>query len=124
MARVPETGKEPSELTDEEVDAIEDSLQIQALLDHENYLWKKEQMDPQNVQQNLFLLSRQVHAIINFLLKKGLVDEAELNLFFRKELFKELRKIREEVAPQVRKARIAGGLNNKIFGPKGDGFLN
>lgn len=96
-----------------------DLEEVQEALDQENGLWQQQGLSMQGLNMNnlpAMIIDIQVkqQALINVLITSGIIDEADLNLQYKRILLNDLRALRA-AAPQQRsdaiRARILDGIH-------------
>lgn len=95
----------------EAYDAATNEVKVEVLnaeLGEEIGEWQKMGIDDPNqviifnpMQQTMW-----VKSLTSFLVKKGIIDEPEFMVHFKEHMLDNLRKARQEVEPEVRKARL------------------
>lgn len=89
--------------------SVEDQIAEQnKLLEKEFDRWNDLGVVPEQVVEvNTLLTDIFVHSLASFFVEKGIVDDAEMTLFFKKRLLERLQKIREDTTPMIQQQRRA-----------------
>jgi hypothetical protein len=104
---------------------IEDSNLLDSLITEENGNWAFLQIDPKQVSLNHLQVEAQLATIQHMLMKLGLTEE-EIDLKFKNLYLKTLRKVRTDLEPIIREARMkAAGIEAPptLMGPNGETIL-
>src|SRR5262245_12087940 len=109
MDKIPETKKTELE-------------KLQELVEEESKEWQKLGMHPNmtvHPPESLWTLKMQVQALLNAVIKKGMVTEDEMNIEFRQLMLDDMRNMRAQATQQRRDALVP---EIKLVDPSGKPF--
>lgn len=90
-------------------------------INSEIQMWQLNEIDPQQVTINAFLLDMWFFSLMEFLVEKDLIVKDELMTFYKKRLLNRLRELRPQILTQINAAKKQTLLpNTGIFGPNGE----
>lgn len=95
--------------------------ELKAKLDEENLRWMTLQISTVGINVDAYLLDTQLMTLIRYLVGKGVIDEREINLEYRKFLLERLTAFREANADEIMRQRVGPP---KLVDPHGRTLLH